>query len=213
MSTLENTLQNPVSFFIVDDHPVTRQGMRVALTSLSAKIQCLGEASTVGSAMQNLKSLDVNYVVLDHLLPGQSGLELLTMAASARPDLKFMLVTQCEDAETLAKYHRLGVKVMLSKVSAMDVLEDAVKSLLEDKDYVCPALEKVMGEPRLTNVLTPRELEVVRMIAQGKTNKEVAACLECSEHTIKTHKTNVMRKLNLSNAVEISVWALKRNLA
>ena len=58
-----------------------------------------------------------------------------------------------------------------------------------------------------------RELEVVRMIAQGKTNKEVAACLECSEHTIKTHKTNVMRKLNLSNAVEISVWALKRNLA
>ncbi|MFV3408735.1 response regulator transcription factor [Bdellovibrio bacteriovorus] len=213
MSTLENTLQNSVSFFIVDDHPVTRHGLRVALTSLSPKIQCVGEASTVPAALQNLKSLDVNYVVLDHMLPGQSGMELITMAASARPDLKFMLVTQCEDAETLAQYQRMGVKVLLSKISAMDVLEDAVKCLIEDKNYLCPAFEKIMEEPRLTNVLTPRELEVVRMIAQGKTNKEVAACLECSEHTIKTHKTNVMRKLNLSNAVEISVWALKRNLA
>ena len=113
----------------------------------------------------------------------------------------------------LDKYQKLGVRVMIAKTSASEVLKEAIQSLLHERVYICPVMRKLLEEPRLTSVLTPREIEVIRMIAQGKTNKEVALALGCSEHTIKTHKTNVMRKLNLSNAVEISVWALKRNLA
>lgn len=213
MSNQQSALINPVSFFIVEDHPLTRQGLKTALVSMSPQIQFCGEASTVSEAQQELKRQTAQFVVIDHQLNGQSGLDLVSWAAHEFPQMKFMLVTQNEDADTLAQYQRLGVKVLISKTAVLESFTEAVLSLIADREYSCASISKVLQSPRQTHSLTPRELEVVRMIAQGMTNKEAAIHLECSEHTIKTHKTNVMRKLNLSNAVEISVWALKRSLA
>lgn len=202
-----------VSFYIVDDHPVTRYGLRVSLESMSDEMICRGEAGSTEEALKFFEAGSADIVVLDHALPGKSGLDLVTELRQKAPHVRFALLTQCDDAGVLAQYQKLGVRVMMAKTSASEVLKEAIQSLLNERIYICPAMRKLLEEPRLTSVLTPREIEVIRMIAQGKTNKEVALVLGCSEHTIKTHKTNVMRKLNLSNAVEISVWALKRNLA
>lgn len=202
-----------VSFYIVDDHPVTRHGLRVSLESLSDEMVYRGEAGSAEEALTFFEGNTVDFVVLDHALPGKSGLDLVAELRQKAPHVRFSLLTQCDDSGVLAQYQKLGVRVMVAKISASDVLKEAIQSLLKERSYICPVIRKLLEEPRLTSVLTPREIEVIRMIAQGKTNKEVALALGCSEHTIKTHKTNVMRKLNLSNAVEISVWALKRNLA
>lgn len=202
-----------VSFYIVDDHPVTRYGLRVSLESMSDEMICRGEAGSTEEALKFFEAGGADIVVLDHALPGKSGLDLVTELRLKAPHVRFALLTQCDDAGVLAQYQKQGVRVMMAKTSASEVLKEAIQSLLTERIYICPVIRKLLEEPRLTSVLTPREIEVIRMIAQGKTNKEVALVLGCSEHTIKTHKTNVMRKLNLSNAVEISVWALKRNLA
>ncbi len=199
-------------FFIVDDHMVSRQGLKVTLATLIPEGVFMGEARSVDEAVEILRRRPASFVFLDHAFPEKSGLNLIKEFSTTGPEIRFALITQCDDSSVLAQYQNLGVKVMISKLSAGEELKSAVQSLLEGTAYYCPVVTRLMGEPRPTHLLTPREIEVVRMIAQGKTNKEVAQCLSCSEHTIKTHKTNVMRKLNLSNAVEISVWALKKNL-
>lgn len=210
---MTNSMNVQPSFFIVDDHMVSRQGLKATLATLFPNCLVTGEANSIDGAVEALRRQPASYVFLDHAFPEKSGLDLIRELSTTTPGIQYALVTQCDDSSTLAQYQRLGVKVMLSKLSAGDELKAATQALLAGNIYHCPVISRLLEEPRFTNLLTPREIEVVRMIAQGKTNKEVAHSLSCSEHTVKTHKTNVMRKLNLSNAVEISVWALKRNLA
>lgn len=196
--------------FIVDDHPLMREGLRSLMQSRSYEI--VGEASNVETAVESIRKLQPHLIVLDHTLQGESGLDVMR-ALEEQTSAQFILVTQTENPAILHQYLKSGVQYLVSKVNSQDELIKALEHFSKGQGYICPALKQVLEKSDKTASLTARELEVLRYIAQGKTNKEVAQVLKCSDHTIKTHKTNIMRKLDIPNAVGISVWAIKNQIA
>ncbi|WP_413943634.1 response regulator transcription factor [Bdellovibrio sp. HCB-162] len=198
--------------FIVEDHPLTRDGMRMAFQEVIPQCEIIGEASDVSAAVERILSLSPQVVFLDHTLKGGTGIDVIEKVRESALGLRYILVTQTQDRTTLQRYRNLGVRIFISKLNTKDEMKAAMEHFQRGTSYICPSLQEIMNAPNPAEVLTRRELEVVKLIATGKTNKEVANVLGCTDHTVKTHKANIMEKLNCSTSVEITVWALK-NLA
>ncbi|MDG0818175.1 response regulator transcription factor [Bdellovibrio svalbardensis] len=201
-----------VNCFIIDDHPLMRQALKAALLEHFPKIHIAGESGAADEALSKLRGLTIDLVVLDHKLQGKTGLELLPAIKQTHPQAEFLIITQVEEVTILRKYQELGAGAILSKLNANDELLAAMMALQAGTSYLSPSIQALIEQPLAESVLTSRELEVVKWVALGKTNKEVASLLDCSAETIKTHKANILRKLNISSSVEISVWAMKHGL-
>lgn len=199
------------SCFVVDDHPFTLEGIKAAVSLMKEQIVCIGEASSVDVAFPKIMALKPDFILIDHFLNDKTGLDLLQMLETQIPASRFVLVSQLDSKTTLKKYLDKGVRGLVSKASAHNELHKVLTSL-QESTYVCPAFSKILETEESSELLTPRELEVVQYIAQGKTNKEIGQILVCSEFTIKSHKASIMRKLNFTTSVEIGVWALKNKI-
>ncbi|MNJ96826.1 Oxygen regulatory protein NreC [compost metagenome] len=200
------------TFYIVDDHPIMRDGLRLAIGNFSSGCQVVGETADLDIAYDEILKMKPDVVILDHKMPSRPGLDLLNKFSGKNPRTKFLLVTQVEQVEILAQYRDAGVDGILLKENSSNELQMAMRHLLDQKKYFCSSTLKILKETRPSDELTPREIEVIRHMAQGKSNKEIAQILNCSDQTIKAHKANLMRKINLSNTVEVSMWALKKGL-
>lgn len=200
------------TFFIVDDHSVVRDGLRLAVSELAPNYEQVGEASSVATALEPIINLRPQVVFLDHFLQEQTGLELVQAVKKIRPEIEFVIVTQAEDRFALQQYIGLGVKALISKTNSREELRTILNSPKTREPYIAPSLKKVLSDFNSTEKITPREIEILKYIAKGHSNKEIAQILNCSEHTVKTHKVSIMRKLHCKTSVEISVWAIKHKL-
>ncbi|WP_295904974.1 LuxR C-terminal-related transcriptional regulator [uncultured Bdellovibrio sp.] len=201
--------EHRVGIFIVDDHAITRAALRAEIEKFSDKFYVVGEAGNESSALTQIAALKPDMVFLDHALKSSDGLRILEYLRTT--PAKVFVFTQVTDPHILHFYWKNGVVALVSKALELSDLQAALHTVSAGKRYLSPNFVNII-EANYKSLLTAREIEVIRLISSGRSNKEVADVLGCTDHTIKTHKANIMEKLGFSSTVEVSVWATKNGL-
>jgi DNA-binding NarL/FixJ family response regulator len=207
-----------MKILLVDDHEIVRRGLKDLLAEEFPKA-VFGEANTVPQAREMIVQKEWNLVLLDINLPGGSGLDLLVELRQLRPQAAALVLSSYPEEEFALRSFKLGAAGYLTKASVADEMLTAVKKVLTGGKYVSTALaEKIataLGkgmDQELHETLSTRELEVLRLVATGRTIKEIAAELSLSEKTIGTYRSRISEKLRLSTNVELARYALKHRL-
>jgi DNA-binding NarL/FixJ family response regulator len=204
---------------LVDDHELFRAGVRGELAGL---VEIVGEAGSVAEATPLIRELDPDVVLLDVHLPDGGGEAVIAGVAPERPAVKFLALSVSDAAEDVIAVIRAGARGYVTKTISRDELSDAVRRVSDGDAVFSPRLAGFVldafrtGEPRgsdeeLDN-LTPREREVLQLIARGYLYKEIAARLHLSVKTVEAHVSSVLRKLQLSTRHELTRWAQERRL-
>jgi DNA-binding NarL/FixJ family response regulator len=208
-----------IRMLIVDDHAIVRRGLKEILADEYPEA-AFSEAEDSRTALQELQRQEWDLVLLDINLPGRDGLDLLEEIRRLRPRTRVLVVSAYPEKEFAARSFKLGAVGYLSKSQASEELATAVKKILAGGKYVTASLAerlvddlgaKTSRAPHET--LSPRELQVLRMIAVGKTVKEIAAELALSEKTIGTYRARIAEKTGLSTNVALTRYALQHGLA
>jgi DNA-binding NarL/FixJ family response regulator len=210
----------PPSVVIVDDHRIFRSGVRAELGDM---VEVLGEAETVEEAVRAVNELEPDVVLLDVHMPGGGGVEVIEQVSKSRPQQRFLALSVSDDPKDVIAIVRAGARGYVTKTITGEELADAVARVRDDDAVFSPrlagfVLDAFAGEipaeevdPELDQ-LTPREREVLRLLARGYLYKEIALRLNISAKTVEAHVSSVLRKLQLSNRHELSRWAVSRRL-
>ena len=204
---------------LVDDHELFRAGVRNELAGL---VDIVGEAGSVAEAAPLIRDLDPDVVLLDVHLPDGGGEAVIAAVAQERPGVKFLALSVSDAAEDVIGVIRAGARGYVTKTIAADELAAAIDRVAEGDAVFSPRLagfvldafpagEEIGGDAEL-NELTPREREVLQLIARGYMYKEIAARLHLSVKTVESHVSNVLRKLQLSTRHELTRWATQHRL-
>jgi DNA-binding NarL/FixJ family response regulator len=208
-----------VRILLVDDHEIVRHGLRRLLeTQVGWKI--CGEAGSGLEAVEKTQELKPDIVILDHSMPGLSGAEAARQILKALPQTEIVILTMHDSEQLLREVLEAGVHGYVLKSDAMCDMVAAVRALLDHKRYLSPGASGVAVEGFLhpsteaesTERLTPREREIVRFLAQGKSNKEVASVLNISVKTVEAHRANIMHKLNLPSFADLVHYAIRTGI-
>ena len=206
------------SILIVDDHEVVRRGLKQVLAE-GLPAAAFGEAGTTEEAAAALARGGWDLVLLDVNLPGRGGLELLEELRRAQPRLPVLVVSAYAEEEFAVRCIRLGAAGYLTKNSASDELVAASRKALAGGKYVTATLAErlagvlggeVSGRPE--EVLSARELQILRLVARDRTTREIAAELHLSEKTVATYRARIAGKLGISTRVELTRFAIQHGL-
>jgi NarL family two-component system response regulator LiaR len=210
-----------IRVLIADDHAILREGLR-ALLRLHDDIEVVGEAADGREAVDLAAKLRPDVVLMDVAMPGLGGLEATIELKRIRPDAKVIVLTQYDDREYLRRFLQAGVSGYLLKKTAGSELASAIRAayrggLVLDPAVAKEALAEPVGGPGGAEAdpydsLTDREKQVLKLVAEGKSNKEVAELLDISVKTAMTHREHVMQKLNLHSRTELIKFALRRGV-
>jgi DNA-binding NarL/FixJ family response regulator len=206
--------------FLVDDHQMFRAGVRA---ELGDAVEVVGEAADVESAVQGIRASRPEVVLLDVHLPGGGGRAVLETLKAERPDLVFLALSVSDAAEDVIAVIRAGARGYVTKTISSEELAAAITRVRDGDAVFSPrlagfVLDAFSGDPPTTvtdpqlDQLTPREREVMRLIARGYTYKEIARRLSLSVKTVESHVSAVLRKLQLSSRHELTRWATDRRL-
>ena len=204
---------------LVDDHELFRAGVR---GEIATSVDIVGEAGTVAEAVPLIRELDPEVVLLDVHLPDGGGEGVIAGVAKERPAVKFLALSVSDAAEDVIGVIRAGARGYVTKTISGAELEDAIERVAQGDAVFSPRLagfvldafragEPLGGDSELDS-LTPREREVLQLIARGYRYKEIAARLHLSIKTVEAHVSSVLRKLQLSSRHELSRWAQQRRL-
>jgi DNA-binding NarL/FixJ family response regulator len=204
---------------LVEDHELFRAGVR---GELAGRVEIVGEAGSVADATRIVRELDPDVVLLDVHLSDGGGEAVIANVAQDRPGVKFLALSVSDAAEDVIAVIRAGARGYVTKTISADELVDAVKRVASGDAVFSPRLagfvldafragEPLGADPQL-ETLTPREREVLQLIARGYLYKEIAARLSLSVKTIEAHVSSVLRKLQLSTRHELTRWAQERRL-
>ena len=205
---------------LVDDHAMFRSGVR---SELGARVDVVGEAGTVADAISVITSRRPDVVLLDVHMPDGGGLAVIEATAKEVPDTRFLALSVSDAAEDVIALIRAGARGYVTKTISADELADAVARVADGDVVFSPrlagfVLDAFRDAPVTPSVdpeidlLTPREREVLRLLARGYAYKEIAAQLFISIKTVETHASNVLRKLQLSNRHQLTRWAADRRM-
>lgn len=212
-----------VRLLLVDDHAVVRTGLRMLLES-QKDLRIIGEASTGAEALEMAEREQPQIIVMDITLPDMSGIEVTRRLKQAHPEITVVALTIHEDEQYFFEMLQAGAAGYVPKRAAPDDLIGAIRAAAVGEIYLYPSLAKALvadylsragGEPQqnsLEEPLTPREEEVMRLVAQGLTNDEIAEQLVISRHTVARHRENLMRKLGLHNRSELVKYAIRKGI-
>jgi DNA-binding NarL/FixJ family response regulator len=205
---------------LVDDHHLFRSGVRA---ELGEAVEIVGEAGSVAEAVPLIRELDPEVVLLDVHLPGGGGKAVLETLRSEQPELVFLALSVSDAAEDVIAVIRAGARGYVTKTISADDLAAAITRVRDGDAVFSPRLAgfvldafagdtpPAMADPEMDQ-LSPREREVMRLIARGYTYKEIARRLSLSIKTVETHVSAVLRKLQLSSRHELTRWATDRRL-
>jgi two-component system, NarL family, response regulator NreC len=207
---------------LVDDHGVVRKGLRFLLES-EPDLEVVGEAADGCQAVEMAAELDPDVIVMDIGMPRLNGIDATTQIVRAHPHTAVVILSVHSDETYLVRTLSAGAKGYLLKDSAEEDLVRAIRSVSAGKPFFSPAIAKTMlddyvrmlqqsGVTDSYALLTDREKQVLQLLAQGKTNKDVAVLLDLSPYTVETHRTRIMQKLNLHNTAEIVLYAVRKKL-
>jgi DNA-binding NarL/FixJ family response regulator len=208
-----------MKILIIDDHEVVRRGLKQILADAFPSAT-FGEAATSQEALDKAAAAKWDILLLDINIPGRNGLEVLEEVHKEQPKLPVLVLSAFPEQDFAIRALKLGAAGYLTKQSASDELHAAVRKALEGGKYVTASLAEKLAarlgqdlqQTPPHEALSNRELQILRMIASGKTIKEIASELSLSEKTIATYRARIAEKLNLATNVEFTRYALKHNL-
>jgi DNA-binding NarL/FixJ family response regulator len=207
---------------LADDHGVVRKGLRLLLEQYP-ELEVAGEAVNGREVVKLATELSPDVILMDVAMPLLNGIEAAEQIRKMNAEIGIIMLTMHADESYVLRALNAGVKGYLLKESAEDDLLRAVKAVSQGKPFFSPAITQTLLEDYMRvlkqeglsdtfELLTPREKEVLQLLAEGKANKDVAAILDVSLYTVESHRTNFMQKLNLHNTAEIVLYAVRKNL-
>jgi len=211
--------QAKVRVVLADDHTLVRAGLRRLLEGRPG-IAVVAEVADGEGALRAVEAGGVDVLVLDLSMPKVGGLEVLRRVKDSRPETKVVVLTMHSNAEYVARAVREGADGYLLKDSAVADLVRAIETVVGGEAYYSPEVQRALGDlvrggtegERPLDRLTEREREILRLVAEGLSTKEIAARLRISGRTVETHRANLMRKLDLHSVAQLTQFALREGL-
>jgi two-component system response regulator NreC len=211
-----------IRLLLVDDHEVVRTGLRMLLEN-QPDMEIVGEASTGAEALEMATRKNPDVIVMDITLPDISGIEATRQIKLTQPSAAVVALTIHEDEQYFFEMLQAGAAGYVPKRAAPEDLINAIRAAFNEEIYLYPSLAKALvsdflgrshTEPEDTALeeLTPREMEVLELLAEGFTNEEIADRLVISPHTVARHRENLMRKLGLHSKSELVKYAIRKGI-
>lgn len=203
--------QQTIRIQVVDDHHIVRQGL-VALLNTVADFQVVAEAGDGREAVQQHRELHPDVTIMDLRLPQMSGVDAIVAIRAESPQAKFIVLTTFDGDEDIYRALQAGAKGYLLKGMNAAELTDAIRTVHAGRTRIPSIVAERLAERVSGTELTTRELEVLHLIVQGRSNKEIGNQLHISEATVKTHINNLLSKLGVSDRTQAATTALQRGL-
>jgi two-component system, NarL family, response regulator NreC len=211
-----------IRILLADDHAVMRSGLR-ALLQQQEDFQVVGEASDGREAVAMSEALKPDVVVMDLTMPNLNGTEASRQITTKQPETAVVVLTMHSDEAYVLRALKAGARGYLLKESAEAELISAIRAVQQGKAFFSPAVSKVLVQDYVRQLqdkdiedsyelLTPRERELLQLIAEGKSNKDVANILNLSVYTVETHRGNIMEKLGLHTVPELILYAVRKGV-
>ena len=211
-----------IRVLVVDDHAILRDGIS-ALLALAADIEVIGEAENGREAIDRARQLAPDVVLMDIAMPAMDGLEATRRIHKEFPQMKVLTLTQYDDREHLLSLLEAGAEGFISKTAASSELASAIRSVYQGDSFLSPSVAKLLlkhyrqgaragrGQDPYDQ-LTDREREVLKLLAEGHTSREIADTLVISPKTVEGHRTNLMAKLDIHNRTDLVKYALRKGI-
>ena len=207
---------------LADDHKLMRGGLRLLLEQ-QPTLTVVGEADDGRQAVEKASSLKPDVAVLDIGMPNLNGIEACAQITQTLPTTSVVMLSMHSDEAYVLRALKAGARAYLLKDSAESDLVRAVQAVSDGKSYFSPAVSKVLLEDYVRklqrsgvedsfDLLTPREREILQLVAEGKSNKDAANLLNLSVYTVETHRANLMQKLNLRSVPELILYAVRKGI-
>ena len=215
-SQVLKAVERPVRILVADDHEIVLQGLKTVLDREGFEV--VGEASDGGQAVSMAVELQPDLVVMDIGMPVLTGIEAAAEIRRAVPSARLILLTVHTENGYVLEALRSGIRGYVLKSRAAGELLEAIHEILKGKIYLSPGISQTVVEAYLqqnsgeSEMLTRRELQVLQMVADGMTTKEVASSLGVSVKTADSHRSNIMHKLNLHSVADLVRYAIRRGL-
>ena len=211
-----------IRILLADDHKLMRKGLRVLLEQ-QPDLVVVGEASDGREAVAQAISSKADVLVMDIGMPSLNGIEAAGQITQSHAEIAIVMLSMHSDESYVLRALKAGAKGYLLKDSAEADLLRAVHAVAEGKSFFSPAVSKVLlddyvrklkrsGSDDPYDLLTPREREILQLVAEGKSNKDVAQLLNLSIYTVETHRSNIMEKLNLHGVPELILYAVRKGI-
>lgn len=210
-------MDEPIRVALVDDHSIVRKGLQRVL-ELYEDLRVVGEAASGEEVLQRIENWLPEVVVLDMLMPGGiDGLETIRRLRELTPNVKVVVLTSYADDARVIAALRVGATGYVRKEADPELLVSSIRAAARGQSLLDPTvasvlMQELMSEGRHAQPLTEREQAVLRQIAHGQTNREIAQTLAITEQTVKTHVGNILIKLQLEHRVQAAIYALKEGL-
>jgi DNA-binding NarL/FixJ family response regulator len=203
--------QKPIRVFCVDDHPIVREGL-AGILLLQADVQLVGEAGSGQDAIELYSALQPDVLLLDLRLRDMSGYEVMEKIFTIFPKAKILVLTSLEGDADIERALALGASGYVVKGTGRDELVRAIRSVYAGKKHIPAEVAQRLAQHLASEKLSPRELEVLALMARGKRNKEIGAELSIAEDTVKMHVKNILAKLEVNDRTEAVTIAMRRGI-
>jgi two-component system response regulator NreC len=212
----------PIRILLADDHVVMRSGLRLLLER-QPNLQVVAEAADGQEAVRLAAAENPEVVIMDIAMPHLNGVEATRQIVSRNPETAVVILSMHSDESYVLRSLKAGARAYLLKDSAEADLIAAIHAIQEGKSFFSPGVRRILkedyvhqlaklGEEDTYELLTPREREVLQLVAEGKSNKDVANLLNLSLYTVETHRTHILQKLNLHSVPELILYAVRKGI-
>ena len=201
----------PIRILIVDDHPVVLAGL-TSMLGTQAGIEVLGSASSGEEALEMLRVKHADVVLLDLRMPGISGIDTLHALKRAKISVRVIILTSYETDEDIYRAVQANAQGYLLKDTPQAAMIEAIRAVHAGKRYFPRHIAARLAERMMRTNLTTREIEVLKMLARGLTNKEIGGALEISGNTVRNHVNSIIDKLEVSDRTEAATTAIHRGI-
>lgn len=211
-----------IKVLLADDHGVVRKGLRF-LIEQEQDITVTGEANDGREAVRLARDLQPDVIVMDIAMPQLNGIDATAQALKASPASGVLILSMHNDESYILRSLEAGARGYILKDNAEEHLVEAIRAVAQGKPFFSPVIAQTLLEDYMRNLqqkgqqdsyslLTDREKEVLQLLAEGRSNKDVAQLLDLSVYTVETHRTRIMQKLNLHNTAELVLYAVRKKI-